>query len=218
MKNNHKNHRFTAVTILPLLLAASLATGARADDGRADSFAFVGGSLATFKDDSYGDNSHFGFGADALYLKKVWGGLSLGVNANVTFGLEKSNDLAFNNGTRNFSGEAKETLTVYTVSLVLGGISEFDSGGRLAYFAGPTIGGRSGDYDVSWEPDAAAEGLTSHSSSDSDTLYGLTAGAYYKFPGSGWTVGVNASGYFVADEYDDYVFSHRLGLSVGYSF
>ncbi|WP_417316837.1 hypothetical protein [Emcibacter sp.] len=110
-------------TLASSLLLLLPLTPAGAAEG-SDSFAFVGGNIATIRDYNYQDKSRFGVGADALYLKKVWGGLSLGVNATVTFGLETSEEISFNNGSRVFTGEQKGSLTLYTVSLVLGGISE----------------------------------------------------------------------------------------------
>ena len=208
----------TIQVIFGLLLLGAAPQFSWAEEKASDSFAFIGGNFSTIKDYNYQDKSRLGLGIDGLYLKKVWGGLALGAKADVTFGFGTSDDLGFNNGSRSFAGERKESLTFYSASLVLGGIAEMDNGGRLAYFAGPTIGNRSGDYDITWEPDAASEGLTSFKRSDSDTLYGLTAGAYYKFPGSGWTVGLNATGFFVQDSYSETDFGHRIGLSGGYTF
>ncbi|WP_321394937.1 outer membrane beta-barrel protein [Emcibacter sp.] len=203
---------------MSVLLAAASLSHAQAEESPSDSFAFIGGNLAYIQDENYRDKNHFGLGVDALYLKKVWGGLSLGVNANATFGLASSKDLSETFSGETFTGERRETLSFYTVSLVVGGISEHDNGGRLAYFIGPMIGSRSGSYEVTWDQDTGAEGPVNYKTSDNETAFGLTAGAYYKFPGSGWTLGLNASGYFLSDEYSEVIFSNKVSLSAGYTF
>ena len=181
------------------------------------SFTYVGGTLS-YNDRNSTQKGNFGLGVDTLYLRKVWGGFSLGINANFTFGLPTSAGIIINTPTKDFTGKSTNSLHSYNVSLVLGGISEHKDGGRLAYFIGPMIGGSTVNYKTTWDEQSALDGITNYKGSENSTKAGLTAGIYYKLPNSGWTAGVNANVYIGSRYYSEFDAGTTVSLSLGYSF
>ena len=180
------------------------------------SFTYVGGTMV--REQIANSRGAFGLGVDALYLRKVWGGFSIGLNANYTFGLPSSEDLNFNPAGQTFTGKTTESSNTYTVSLVVGGISEFENSGRLAYFIGPMIGRRSSNYKTAWDIESVEYGVINSEHSSHLNIAGLTAGIYYKFPGVGWTVGLNANANLGSRHYNEVDFGSKVSLSLGYTF
>ncbi|MCF8473829.1 MAG: hypothetical protein K9G26_03955 [Emcibacter sp.] len=215
-KNTNRLKLFLPKILFSTVVMMSSISHGEANDSQATnkSFAYIGGTASTSLNSQ--NSSKFGLGIDALYMRKIWGGFAVGINMNYTFGLASTKDLY--SGLADITGKSKHTSNMYSAAIVLGGISDHDNGGRLAYFIGPMIGRRDINSQYTWDETSQEFGIFNSKNSSHINLIGLTAGTYYKLPNTGWTAGINANVNLGSKSYDEFEANSQISLTIGYTF
>ena len=179
------------------------------------SFSYFGGSLVL---NNLDESNDLGVGVDAVYLRKVLGGFSLGFSGNlsVSHSFPKEEYYAPNQWMPiGSTGKRSQFSHVAGVALLLGAIAEHGSGARSAFYFGPTIGTIGVNYKRKLTYD---DGTVDSWNRDESTAHiGLTLGGYYQRPHSKWTYGLNTN-LSITTLRSEMASLTSLRLSAGYAF